>query len=146
MTSTSFLADNWIWILAAASSGGILLWQQIQQGGASGVTPAVAVQLMNKEKAVVIDVCSAEEFAAAHVAGAKHIPLAELATAKGLPGNKKLPIVVVCASGQRAAKAAAELKKLGHENVQPLAGGLKAWREANLPIEQTEKTAKAEKA
>ena len=79
---------------------------------------------------------SAEEFAAGHVAGAKHIPLADLGTAKGLPGNKKLPLIVVCASGQRAAKAAAELKKLGHENVQPLAGGLKAWREANLPIEK----------
>ena len=136
MTSSSFLADNWIWIFAAASSGGILLWQQVQQAGAGGVTPAAAVQLMNKEKAVVIDVCSAEEFAAGHVAGAKHIPLADLATAKGLPGNKKLPIVVVCASGQRSAKAAAELKKLGHENVQSLAGGLKAWREANLPIEK----------
>ena len=136
MTSSSFLTDNWIWIFAAASSGGILLWQQIQQAGAGGVTPAAAVQLMNKEKAVVIDVCSAEEYAAGHVAGAKHIPLADLATAKGLPGNKKLPIVVVCASGQRSAKAAAELRKLGHENVQSLAGGLKAWREANLPIEK----------
>ena len=136
MTSSSFLADNWIWIFGAASSGGILLWQQIQQAGSGGVTPAAAVQLMNKEKAVVIDVCSAEEYAAGHVAGAKHIPLADLATAKGLPGNKKLPIVVVCASGQRSAKAAAELRKLGHENVQSLAGGLKAWREANLPIEK----------
>ncbi len=139
MTSTSFLVDNWIWILAAATSGGVLLWQQLQQAGNGGVTPAAAVQLINREKAVVIDVCTAEEFAAGHVAGAKHIPLAELGTAKGLPGNKKLPLIVVCASGQRAAKAAAELKKLGHENVQPLAGGLKAWREANLPIEKTEK-------
>jgi rhodanese-related sulfurtransferase len=136
MTSSSFLADNWIWIFAAASSGGILLWQQLQQAGTGGVTPAAAVQLMNKEKAVVIDVCSAEEYAAGHVAGAKHIPLADLATAKGLPGNKKLPIVVVCASGQRSAKAAAELRKMGHENVQSLAGGLKAWREANLPVDK----------
>ena len=138
MTSTSFLADNWIWILAAASSGGVLLWQQLQQAG-GGVAPALAVRLMNKEKAVVIDVCSAEEFAAGHVAGAKHIPLAELGTAKGLPGNKKLPVIVVCATGQRSAKAVGELKKLGHENVQSLAGGLKAWREANLPIEKTAK-------
>jgi rhodanese-related sulfurtransferase len=120
MTSTSFLADNWIWILAAATSGGVLLWQQLQQAGTGGVTPAAAVQLINREKAVVIDVCTAEEFAAGHVAGAKHIPLTELGTAKGLPGNKKLPLIVVCASGQRAAKAAAELKKLGHENVQPI--------------------------
>jgi rhodanese-related sulfurtransferase len=136
MTSSSFLADNWYWMVAAAASGGLLLWQQIQQGGSAGLSPALAVQLINREKAVVIDVCDATEYAAGHVAGAKNIPLAELATAKGLPGNKKLPVVVVCASGQRAAKAAAQLKQMGHENAQALAGGLRAWREANLPVEK----------
>lgn len=136
MTSSSFLADNWYWMVAAAASGGLLLWQQIQQGGSAGLSPALAVQLINREKAVVIDVCDATEYAAGHVAGAKNIPLAELATAKGLPGNKKLPVVVVCASGQRAARAAAQLKQMGHENAQALAGGLRAWREANLPVEK----------
>ena len=138
MTSTSFLADNWIWILAAATSGGVLLWQQLQQAGASGVTPAAAVQLINREKAVVIDVCSAEEFAAGHVAGAKHIPLAELGIAKGLPGNKKLPLIVVCASGMRAGRAAAQLKKLGYDNAQVLQGGMKSWREAQMPVERSQ--------
>ena len=136
MISSSFLADNWYWMVAAAASGGLLLWQQIQQGGGAGLSPALAVQLINREKAVVIDVCDATEYAAGHVAGAKNIPLADLATAKGLPGNKKLPVVVVCASGQRAAKAAAQLKQMGHENAQALAGGLRAWREANLPVEK----------
>ena len=29
------------------------------------------------------------------------------------------------------------LKKLGYENARALAGGLDAWREANLPVEKT---------
>jgi rhodanese-related sulfurtransferase len=42
----------------------------------------------------------------------------------------------VCASGPRANRAVAIAKKLGYENAQALAGGLKAWREASLPVEK----------
>jgi rhodanese-related sulfurtransferase len=45
--------------------------------------------------------------------------------------------VVVCASGMRSAKAAQQLKKMGHEKAQSLAGGMKAWREANLPVNKS---------
>ncbi|MEY4765724.1 MAG: hypothetical protein RI907_2397 [Pseudomonadota bacterium] len=136
-TPTNFLADNWYWALAAIGSGGMLLWQKFQEGDLSGaVSPALAVQLINREKAQVIDVCSPQEFAAGHVAGAKNVPLDQLGEGKGLPSNKKIPLVVVCASGMRSKKAVAELQKLGYENAQSLAGGLKAWREANLPTEK----------
>lgn len=137
MNSSSYFADNWYWMVAAGASGALLLWQQIQAGvNSGGVSPAAAVQLINREKAQVIDVCEASEFAAAHVAGAKSVPLSELATGKGLPNNKKIPLIVVCATGTRAAKAAGKLREMGHENVQVLGGGLKAWREANLPIDK----------
>jgi len=138
MNSTSFVADNWYWMVGAAASGGALLWLQLKEGvGMSGgVSPAVAVQLINRERAQVIDVCEASEFAAAHVAGAKNVPLGELANGKGLPGNKKLPLIVVCASGVRSAKAVTQLKAMGYENARSLGGGLKAWREANLPIDK----------
>ncbi|WP_290873153.1 rhodanese-like domain-containing protein [Aquabacterium sp.] len=137
MNSTSYIAQNWYWMVAAAASGGLLLWQQIQGAAVSaGLSPAQAVQVINREKGQVIDVSEAAEYAAAHVVGAKNLPLSEIASGKGLPSNKKIPLVVVCATGARSGKAVAELKKLGHENVQPLGGGLKAWREANLPIEK----------
>ena len=138
MESTRFVADNWYWMVAAAASGGMLLWLQIKEGGATGgLTPALAVQLINREKGQLIDVSEPAEFAAGHATGARNVPLGEIAAgSKGLPGNKKLPLVVVCATGARAGKAVAQLKALGYENVQPLAGGLKAWREANLPVEK----------
>ena len=132
----SFLLDNWMWLATAATSGALLLWPMLK-GGTGTVTPQEAVQLINREKAVVVDVSSAAEFAAGHVAGARNLPLADAASGKGLPTNKTLPLVLVCATGNRAGKAVAALTQLGHARVVVLAGGLAAWREASLPTEKT---------
>jgi len=102
-----------------------------------GLTSAAAVQLINREKAVVVDVCEADEFAAGHVGGAKHIALNQLE--ERLPAvvkNKTLPLILVCQSGARSGRAVAIAKKLGYEKAQSLAGGLGAWKSANLPIEK----------
>ena len=110
----------------------------VKGGSRAGkVTPTEAVMLMNRERAVVIDVSEPAEFAAGHVTGAKNVPLGKLEAATELPKNKALPLVVVCPTGARSTRAAAALKKLGHENAQALAGGLAAWREANLPTEKS---------
>lgn len=135
MNTMSYVTDNWYWIVTAAASGGMLLWQQLQNSGA-GLSPTEAVMLINREKAQVIDVCETAEFQAGHLVGAKNIPLGDLGKGKGLPGNKTLPLVVVCASGVRSAKAVTQLKGMGYENAQSLRGGLTAWRAANLPIEK----------
>jgi rhodanese-related sulfurtransferase len=134
-----FFVDNWFLFLTALLSGGLLLWPLLNKGaGGSGkVTPAEAVRLINREKAVLIDVSEPAEFAAGHAPGAKSVPLAKLDGSSELPKNKSLPLVVLCPTGTRAARAVATLKKLGFENSQALAGGLAAWREANLPVERT---------
>ena len=133
-----FIVDNWILILAAVSSGTMLLWPMLGKVSAGGaVSPADAVRLINQEKAVLIDVCEPAEFAAGHAAGARNVPLSTLANAKGLPTNKALPLVVMCATGARASRAAAQLRQAGHANVRSLAGGNAAWREASLPIEKS---------
>jgi rhodanese-related sulfurtransferase len=133
-----FLLDNWYLVLAALASGGMLLWPSLMRGAAgAAVSTAEAVRLVNREKAVLIDVSEPAEFAAGHVSGAKNVPFGSIeAGNKQLPSNKALPIVVLCANGARAGRAAAMLRKLGHEKAQPLAGGTAAWREANLPIEK----------
>lgn len=133
-----FLLDNWVLVLAALTSGGLLLWPTLARSGRGAtVTTAEAVRLVNREKGVLIDVREPEEFAAGHVVGARNIPLAALEGHKSLPSNKTLPLVLLCQNGARAARAAGMLRKLGYEKAQPLAGGLTAWREANLPIEKS---------
>jgi rhodanese-related sulfurtransferase len=134
-----FIVENWYLFVAAIVSGGLLLWPGLKGGGsgASKVTPAQAVQLMNREKATVIDVSEPGEFAAGHVPGSRNAPLGSLETAGDLPKNKALPLVVMCPTGARAGRAVGVLKKAGYEHVHPVSGGLAAWREANLPIEKS---------
>ena len=134
-----FFIDNWYLFLVAVVSGGLLFWQTFAKGATGGakVSTRDAVQMINREKAVLIDVSDPAEFAAGHAAGSRSVPLANLQASNDLPKNKTLPLVVVCPTGSRATRAVATLKSLGFQNVRALAGGLAAWREANLPIEKT---------
>ena len=50
--------------------------------------------------------------------------------------NKSVPLLLVCASGGRAQRAQGMARKLGYDKAQVLAGGLRAWKEANLPLEK----------
>lgn len=133
-----FFIDNWFLFLTALVSGALLLWPLITRGSGGGkVNPNEAVRLINRERAVLLDVSEPAEYAAGHASGARNVPLAQLEKSGDLPKNKALPLVVMCPSGSRATRAAAILHKLGYEKAQPLAGGLAAWREANLPTEKT---------
>ena len=132
-----FIFDNWMLIAIALASGSLLLWPVLQGAAMAGLDPAGAVQLINREKGVVIDVCEPGEFAAGHVGGARNIPLGELESKlAGAVKNKALPLILVCQSGARSGRAVAIAKKLGYEQAQSLGGGLSSWRAANLPVEK----------
>jgi rhodanese-related sulfurtransferase len=135
-----FLIDNWVLFAVAFGSGAMLLWPAIR-GGALGSGGSLnangAVQLMNREKAVVVDVSEATDFAAGHIVGSKNLPSGELeAKLEASVKNKSLPLILVCPTGTRASRLVATAKKLGYGNVQAIAGGLKAWRDAGLPLEK----------
>ena len=133
---SNFLLNNWYLVLLALGSGLALLWPTLS-GKSSGVSTAEAVRLINREKAVLIDIRETAEFEAGHATGSRSLPLGQIeAGAKSLPSNKTLPLVLVCASGARATRAVQQLRKLGYEQSVVLAGGLSAWREANLPVEK----------
>ena len=131
-----FLIDNWMLISLAASSGGLLLWQALQKNAGGGVATSEAVRLINREKGVLIDVSEPGEYAAGHAVGARNIPLGALDGAKELPSNKALPLLLICPSGARAARAAGLLRKAGYERATAVTGGLAAWREAGLPVDK----------
>ncbi len=133
----SFVLENWYLFVTALVSGGLLLWPSLAGNvGGARVSPADAVRLINREKAVLIDVSEPAEYAAGHAVGARSVPMAGLETSRDLPKNKALPLLLVCPTGTRAGRAVAVLKKLGFENTQAIAGGLAAWRAANLPTEK----------
>jgi rhodanese-related sulfurtransferase len=132
-----FIIDNWMLISVAFASGAMLLWPVVQGATGGGLSTANAVQLINRERAVVVDVSETEEFAQGHVGGAKNVPVGQLE--QRLPEvvkNKTLPLILICPNGARSNRALAVAKKLGYEKAQVMAGGLKAWKEANLPVEK----------
>ena len=127
-----FLTNNWMLMLVALTSGGALLWPVLSQG--KGLNVAEAVLLMNRDKAVVIDVCEPGEYAAGHINGARNVPLAQLeAQLPNVVKSKTTPVILVCQAGVRSGRALGVARKLGYENVQSLAGGLKAWQAASMP-------------
>ena len=134
----NFVVENWMLLLVALSSGAMLFMPALRGATDSGIATSAAVQMINREKAVMIDVCEAEEYAAGHPGGAKNIPLSQLeAKLPGAVKNKAVPVILVCQSGARSARAVGIAKKLGYEKAQSLSGGLSAWKKADLPVEKS---------
>ena len=89
--------------------------------------------------AIALDVREIDEWNAGRVDGSLHIPLGELGARQSeVPTDQAL--VVVCRSGARSARAAAALLAADYEAVN-LAGGLKAWEAAGLPLTTDDGTA-----
>jgi rhodanese-related sulfurtransferase len=88
-------------------------------------------QTMVDEGATLLDVRHQEEWDAGHAPDAVFLPLDQLGDRyTELPTDQ--PIVVICRSGARSAKAAEALVGAGYQAVN-LAGGMKAWVAEDLP-------------
>jgi rhodanese-related sulfurtransferase len=82
--------------------------------------------------AVVLDVREDDEWEAGRIGGSVHIPLGLLGARQAeIPSGR---LVVVCRSGSRSALVTAALVRAGYP-AENLAGGLKAWKAAGLPLE-----------
>ncbi|TFW06565.1 rhodanese-like domain-containing protein [Oxalobacteraceae bacterium OM1] len=129
-----FLIDN-IWLIGLALlSGGALAWPSLKQRG-QRITLLQATQLLNQNKAVVIDVRSKDDYAAGHLRDARNIPLAELSNRTGeLEKLKGKRLITVCQTGVASARAVAILKKAGFTDAASLEGGIAAWQAQNLPL------------
>lgn len=129
-----FIIDHIFTVALVLVSGGFLLFPALQPRGKRASALQVT-QLINRGKSTVVDVRSAEEFAAGHLRDAKNIPLPDLTARIGeLEKSKGRSVVVVCQSGARADKAVRQLAAAGFDDVVSLDGGLTAWQAAGLPV------------
>ena len=141
MQLQQFIVAQWQLVLILALSGGMLLWPLIQRrmSGASDVTVNQLTRLINDEQAVTVDVREPKEFLDGKVPGALHIPGSQLKTRMAeLDRFKERPVILYCARGQRAPTSATALARAGFAKLYSLHGGLKAWKDAGLPVEKTE--------
>ena len=129
-----FLLDNIFLIAIAFVSGGMLAWPLLRSRVAGpALSTLQATQLINSRNAVVVDVRTPEEFAKGSLPGARNVPVDKVGE-RMRDIKKDKPLIVVCATGNRSGRAAAQLRASGYGEVYVLAGGLAAWREAGLPI------------
>lgn len=102
--------------------------------GSSLIGAADAVRLMNSG-ALVLDVRDTKDYEAGHIIDARSIPAGELAArAESLKKYKEKPVLVCCESGFASASAAKTLQGQGFSKVVTLRGGLRSWRQDNLPL------------
>lgn len=132
------LSQNNLWIiLAALVSGAMLLWPTLVRGRSGArLTLAEAIQLINRENGLFVDVRPVEQFKNGSIPQARNVPHDTLDAHLGtLPKDK--PIVLVDARGREVAKVAAQLRKHGFERVSCLEGGLAAWAEGGMPLKKS---------
>ncbi|MDX9989846.1 MULTISPECIES: rhodanese-like domain-containing protein [Thiothrix] len=118
---------------------GLILWTEFSRltRKYKQVGAAQAVQVMNQDGSLVLDVREDSEVRNGKIKGARHIPLAQLKTRLvELESFKAKPVLVYCRSGSRSAHACSVISKAGFQDVSNLAGGIVAWESANLPISQ----------
>jgi rhodanese-related sulfurtransferase len=134
---SEFIPNHLYLVIAFAVLLGLVFFNELKiatQRFAS-LTPAAAVQLMNSEDVVVLDVREAAETIGGKIARAIQIPVGAVAKRIGeLEKHKDKTLLVYCKSGARAGLACKELGKHGFDKVYSLNGGLMAWQEAHLPL------------
>ncbi len=85
--------------------------------------------------AFMLDVREPFEWAEYHMPGAVLIPLGELPSRLSeVPRDR--PVVVVCRSGNRSQAGRDILLRAGFAAVTSMDGGMRAWRNAGLPVTQ----------
>ena len=130
---TQFLLNHsalWLALL------GILVIMALNEGITKRRSPktlsvTAAVQCMNHDQAVVIDLRDKEIFRAGHLIGALCISAEELPR---LIKYKKSLLILVCPRGLQSTALAVKLRKEGFTQPMVLGGGMNAWQAAHLPV------------
>ncbi|MBI5450291.1 MAG: rhodanese-like domain-containing protein [Gammaproteobacteria bacterium] len=134
-----FLLNHWLLFLALVIVLTLIVMNTARFSllGFKELQPADAVRLMNDRDVLVLDVREQDEFSSGHIIHARHVPVAQLTErVSELDAFRQQPVVVYCRTGQRAARAAALLKKQGFSEIYKLNGGIMSWQGAGLPLEK----------
>ncbi len=132
-----FVHNHWgLWLAFVVILLLIIAYEiKLLLAGSIRLSPQDAVNYMNHDKAVVVDLRDQSAFANGHIIDAILIPQADLEQHMNkLNKHKTKAILLYCQNGQQSFQIANKLNKLGFNHVRILAGGMNAWREAKLPI------------
>lgn len=96
-----------------------------------------AMKAVSGGSARLIDVREDNEWEEGHARGAEHIGKGIIERdIETLVPDKDDALILYCGGGYRAALAADSIQKMGYTNVASIAGGWRAWLEADAPIDR----------
>jgi rhodanese-related sulfurtransferase len=131
---TEFLLEQWILAAALLVAVGMLVFHEMRKAGPA-LTPQEAINLVNAEDGVFVDLRDSGEYKQGHIADALHIPMVKLeARQDELKAYRERPVILVCKMGQQAGAAAKQLRAGGYGKVYKMAGGMLEWRNLQLPV------------
>jgi rhodanese-related sulfurtransferase len=128
-----FLTQQWI-LAAALSVVIIMLFMHETRKSGPSLSPQKAINMVNAEQGVFLDLRDAADYKQGHIVDAVHIPSAKLAERMAeLEKYRNKPIILVCKMGQQASAAGKQLKGNNFEQVYKMTGGMMEWSNLQLP-------------
>ena len=130
-----FITNHWgLWLALVAILSSIFINELIsQKKRAKELSTAAAIDMINHENAIVIDLRDQETFRAGHIIDAIRASADDFNQPR-MEKYKKKPLILVCAKGLQATTLATKLREQGFEQPMVLAGGVAAWQDAGLPL------------
>ena len=112
-----------------------LLWQHESRKSGQSVTPQQAINLVNSEDGIFLDVRDSGEFGKGHIANAINIPANKFeGRVAELEKFREKPIVLVCKMGQHSGAIGKQLQAKGYSQVYRMSGGMMEWGQLQLPL------------
>jgi len=115
----------------------LLAWTEVTRRGQGfkRLSPAQAVEFLNRGQVAVVDVSAPADFGKGHIVGARNLPVSRLSEAdKEVERLLQNPVLVTCKSGTTSDQAAAALVKRGASEVAVLKGGMTQWLADHYPV------------
>ncbi len=133
-----FVLHHWeLWLALLAVLSLLSINEYLtKKNGPQTLSTSEAIDAINHQDAIVVDIREKETFQTGHVVGSKNI--SGEASAKLEPYKEK-PLILICARGLQSSALAVKLRKQGFTNVMILTGGMTAWKTAGLPLTKGKK-------
>ena len=111
----------------------MLIMHESRKSGPS-LSPQQAINLVNAQEGVFVDLRDSGEFSKGHIMGAVNIPATKLPERMvELEKYKDKPVVLVCKMGHQASTAGKQLKAANYSQVNKMTGGMMEWGNLQLP-------------
>ncbi|MGK2960444.1 MAG: rhodanese-like domain-containing protein [Candidatus Malihini olakiniferum] len=130
----SIMSIAWVALLVAF----IVITVKSKLSKVEEITRGEAIQLINKEEAVIVDLRNRDDFRRGYIANAINLLPNDIKNGSlgKLEKHKERPVIVVCVNGISSREFADHFLKAGFERVFVLKDGLSGWSYENLPLVQ----------